>query len=293
MDASDLRIFQAVARAGGMGRAAAVLNTVQSNVTTRIRMLEQELGAALFHRHHSGVTLTEAGRRLLPYAEQMAELLAQARLAVIDDGVARGALMIGSLETTAALRLPPILSAFTSAHPHVDLTLVTNTSACLITEVLEHRLDGAFVVGPVQHPALAEAAVFREELVLVTAPGVRDPADLSRQAGLKMIVFRAGCAYRQRLEAFLAMRGVVGVRPMEFGTLGGIIGCVGAGIGVTLLPRAVVAADAREGRVATHELPPAEARVETMFIRRADAHLSSAMAAFLDAARPAPMRLAG
>ena len=75
MDASDLRVFEAVARLGGMNRAAAELNTVQSNVTARVRQLEDKLGAALFDRHSRGVALTEAGRRLLPYAQQIKLLL--------------------------------------------------------------------------------------------------------------------------------------------------------------------------------------------------------------------------
>ncbi|MGH7113726.1 MAG: helix-turn-helix domain-containing protein [Stellaceae bacterium] len=54
MDVVDLRVFEAVARLGGMNRAAAELNTVQSNVTARIRLLEEELGAPLFRRHSRG-----------------------------------------------------------------------------------------------------------------------------------------------------------------------------------------------------------------------------------------------
>jgi LysR family transcriptional regulator, cell division regulator len=67
MDAGDLRVFEAVARLGGMSRAAIELNTVQSNVTARVLLLEEELGTPLFHRHSRGVALTDAGRRLLPY----------------------------------------------------------------------------------------------------------------------------------------------------------------------------------------------------------------------------------
>ena len=76
MDAADLRVFEAVARLGGMNRAAAELNTVQSNVTTRVRLLEEELGTPLFQRHSRGVALTAAGRRLLPYATRVRQLRA-------------------------------------------------------------------------------------------------------------------------------------------------------------------------------------------------------------------------
>ena len=68
MDAADLRVFQSVALTGSMNKAALELNTVQSNVTARIKSLEDEVGFALFERTHRGVTLTAAGRRLLPFA---------------------------------------------------------------------------------------------------------------------------------------------------------------------------------------------------------------------------------
>lgn len=282
MDWADLRVFEAVARVGGMKRAADALNTVQSNVTARIRKLEDALGTRLFSRHSRGVTLTAAGSRLLPYAVRMGRLLEDARRAAGDDGTPTGRLTVGSLETTAALRLSPGLAAFAAAHPAVDLVLSTGTTEELIAAVLAHRLEGAFVCGPVSHPELAEQVVFREELVAVTAPGVADLRALHAAVDPKIVVLRAGCSYRQRLEDILAHRGVVGLRRLEFGTLDTILACVGAGIGVTLLPRVVVEAAGRAGRVAIHALPPGEALVDTVFIRHRDGYASSALSAFVD-----------
>jgi DNA-binding transcriptional LysR family regulator len=297
MDAGDLRVFAAVARLGGMNRAAAELNTVQSNVTARIRQLEETLGAPLFHRHSRGVTLTVAGQRLLPYADRVGHLLAEARRAVADDGKPKGPLSLGSLETTAGLRLPSLLASYAADYPEVDLVLKTGTTCELVEEVVAHHLEGAFVCGPVDHPELAEETMFSEELVLVTARAIRHLDELVRKGGLKTIVFRAGCSYRDRLDAVLATRGVVDVRRLDFGSVEGILGCVAAGVGVTLLPKGVVEAAWREGRVAVHELPLAESRVDTMFVRRRDAYTSSALAAFLDRARqisayPVPGRAA-
>lgn len=287
MDATDLRVFEAVARLNGMGKAALALNTVQSNVTARIRALEDELGVGLFERHSRGVTLTAAGRRLLPYATEVADLLARARRAALDDGTPRGALVIGSLETTAGLRLPPILAAFAQRWPEVDLTLRTGTTADSLAGVLDRTLEGAFVAGPVEHPDLLQTVVFREELVLVSAPQ-RTLSELLRTPDLKAMVLRAGCSYRARLEAVLASRGLPSVRLLEFGSLDAILGCVAAGIGVTLLPRGVVQAAAGAARVALHTLPPREAMVETLFVRRRDGLATSALTAFLDCAGSVP-----
>jgi DNA-binding transcriptional LysR family regulator len=285
MDLVDLATFAAVAEHGGVTRAAGALNTVQSNVTARLKALEAELGARLFERHSRGVALTAAGHRLLPYAERIRALAADARRAAADDGVPRGPLRLGAMETTAALRLPALLASYARACPEVELAVGTGPTAALVQDVLEHRLDVALVAGPVAHPDLHEEAAFEEELVVVTAPGGRGLEALARAGELKVLVFRAGCSYRQRLEAILAARGATGVRRFEFGTLDGIVGCVAAGVGVTLMPRGVAEPARREGRVAVHELPAAEARVGTVLVRRRDAYVSSALGAFLAAIR--------
>lgn len=286
MDAADLKVFEAVLRLGGMGRAAAELNTVQSNVTAHIRQLEEELGTSLFRRHARGVEPTAAGQRLLPYARRLARLLEDARRAARDDGTPQGALVLGSLETTAALRLAPALTAFAAAHPAVDLTLRTGTTCELLEAVREDRLEGAFVCGPIAHPELEAEPVFEEELALLSAPGIASLDDLAGRGDLRIVVLRVGCSYRQRLEMLLAQRGIPVPRVLEFGTLEAIFSCVAAGLGVTLLPRALVGPVWQEGRVALHALPPQDARVETVFVRRHDAYRSSALAAFLDLVRP-------
>ena len=292
MDAADLRVFDAVARTGSMNRAAQALNTVQSNVTARIKALEARLGRTLFERTNRGVTLTPAGRRLLPYASRVAALLDDARRAVADDGTPAGPLTIGALETTAALRLSPVLAAFVASHPAVDLSLKTGTTRELVDAVLARDIDGAFVCGPVDHADLVAELAFREELVLVAPPSATMLTTALTAPDLRIIVLKAGCSYRLRLEAWLALRGVVGVRVLEFGTLEAIIGSVAAGLGVTLLPRALVRSVWADDPVALHALPDGEGAVETVFIRHRDAFVPTALPAFLDAARPKPSAIA-
>ena len=283
MDAGDLRIFEAVARLGGMGRAAEELHTVQSNVTARVKHLEEQLGTTLFRRHARGVEPTAAGQRLLPYARRMAQLLAEARRAVQDDGTPEGPLVVGSLETTAALHLTGLLSGFVAAHPKVDLTLRTGTTCELLEQVLARQLEGAFVCGPVTDPRLIVTHAYAEELVLLTAPQVGALEDLAARGDSRIVVLRRGCSYRQRLEEVMTRHGIAAPRVLEFGTLEAIFGCVAAGLGVTLLPRALVGPVWREGKVAMHTLAPDDGRVATVFVRRRDGLVSSALAAFLAA----------
>jgi LysR family transcriptional regulator, cell division regulator len=264
MDAADLRVFQSVASTGSMSKAALELNTVQSNVTARIKSLEDEVGFVLFERTNRGVTLTAAGRRLLPFAARAARLLDDAKRAVADQGTPSGTLSIGSLDTTAALHLSPVLAAYVTANPAVDLSMRTGTTRELIEQVLDRQLDGAYVGGPVSHPDLLVEPFVREELVILTAPAVTSFEALSRKPDLKIVVLKAG-----------------------FGTIEAIIACVSAGVGVTLLPRALLGSVWERGRLRVHPLPNDEGQVETVFIRHRDAFASSALRAFMDMARPA------
>ena len=280
MELSDLVTFSTVARLGGITRAAEELNTVQSNVTQRIKALEAEIGTALFERHSRGMTLTGAGRRLLPYAQRMAALSREAMLAARDDGEPKGPLSIGSMETTAAVRLPSLLAEFHRRFPEVRLTLRTSTTADLVAAVLDGTLDGAFVAGPIDHAELDQTVAFREELVLVTARRWASLAALragTPESGPTVLVFRTGCTYRQRLEQVFSEFGWPSAARFELGTLDGMIGCVAADMGVTLLPRAVVG---NNETVTLHQLSPVQSTVDTLFIRRRSAHEYSALQGF-------------
>ncbi|MET0678023.1 MAG: LysR substrate-binding domain-containing protein [Bradyrhizobium sp.] len=284
MELTDLLTFAAVARTGGITRAAEALNTVQSNVTQRIKALEAEIGTALFERHSRGMTLTGAGRRLLPYAQRMAALSREALLAARDDGDAKGPLAIGSMETTAAVRLPTLLAGFHQRFPAVSLTLQTATTADLVTAVLEGTLDGAFVAAPIDHAELTSVTAFREELALIAPRRFDSLAALraaTAQSGPTALVFRVGCTYRHRLEQLFATLGWPSAARCELGTLDGMIGCVAAGMGVALLPRAVAERSQLAKDISVLALEPQLARVETLFVHRSGLHRTSALAAFI------------
>jgi DNA-binding transcriptional LysR family regulator len=284
VELSDLTTFSTVARLGGVTRAADELNTVQSNITQRIKSLEAEIGTPLFERHSRGMTLTGAGRRLLPYAQRLAALSREAMLAAREDGEPKGPLSIGSMETTAAVRLPSLLAEFHRRFPAVQLSLRTAPTADLVAAVLDGSLDGAFVAGPIEHAELTGVTAFREELVLVTARRWTSLAALragTPESGPTALVFRTGCTYRQRLEQLLTELGWPSAARFELGTLDGMIGCVAAGMGITLLPRAVVERNDQSGNIRIHPLGPSQSQVDTLFIQRRSAHQYSALQGFV------------
>jgi DNA-binding transcriptional LysR family regulator len=281
IDPNGLLLLAAIARAGSLSRAAAALNTVQPNVTSRLRAFEDAVGAPLFERHSRGVTPTRTGRLLLPFAHRVEAALREAGQALDDAETPGGALRIGSMETTAALRLPAILPDFTRAFPEVELVLRTGPTADLVAAVLAGELDAALVSGPCSDTRLVQEVVFREELVLVTSPGAAGAEPPGSAEGVRIVVFKEGCSYRERLERLLAERGVAVLRRHELGTLEGVLACIGAGLGIGLLPKGSVETARRAGLVATHALAPEIARVETLFIRRAGAFEPRTLRAFL------------
>lgn len=276
MDLSGLRVVRAIAETGSVSRAALALNCVQSNVTARLKKLEEELGTPLFTRLSRGMSPTPAGSVLADYADRVLRLVGQARDAVLEVSGRGGRLSIGTMETTAAVRLPTILARFHAEHPLVQFTLRTGTSEESLNAVLSGQLDGAFVAGPVDHQKLTASTLFVEELVLVEprSPGVGEGC-------CTLLAFREGCGYRSRAEYLLRQSGQVPYRVMEFGALDAILGCVAAGMGLTVLPRRVVEREPWCHMLRITPITLAEAQVPTCFVRRVDQPETQALHAFL------------
>ena len=282
MDFNELRIFKAVAEEGSVSRAAERLNCVQSNVTARIRQLEERLNVTLFHRKSRGVALTPAGRVLLDYAGRIMALVSEAERIIQEREPLGGRLIIGALETTAAVRLPPVLAEYHRRFPLVELQLVTGTALDLIQRILDFRLDGTFVDGSIDHPDLVVEECFVEENVLLYLAG-QDA--FPKERPVNILAFPIGCFYRKQLETWLHKSGLIPYRIMEFSTIETIIGCVSAGMGITFLPRSVLSGNLATDKIAIHTLPADVAHVTTRFLRRKDSVEPKTLSAFRDVVR--------
>lgn len=254
IDLDSLEIFRTVAQEGGVIRAAHKLNRVQSNVTTRIKQLEQRLGRPLFRRQGRGLVLSPEGERLLSYAQRLFRLADEAE-SELRHGQPMGVFRIGSLESTAGSRLAPILSKFHRLHPGVVVELATGTTGALVQRVTNFELEAAFVSQPFSAPGLEAMKVFEEELVLITAKGeppVTRPADV---AGRTLIAFADGCSYRKRLQDWLGASAVMPARTLEFGSYQAMIACVAAGTGFALVPMSLLVALKSAHEVQQHAVP--------------------------------------
>jgi DNA-binding transcriptional LysR family regulator len=265
LDLDSLEIFRTVVQEGGIIRAAGKLNRVQSNVTTRIKQLEQRLGTALFRRQGRALVLSPEGELLLSYTQRLFRLADEAE-SRLKEGAPMGVLRIGSLESTAGSRLAPILSRYHRQHPGVVVELVTGTTGALLQRVANFELEAAFVSEPFNAPALEAMKVFEEELVLITArevTAVRRAADL---AGLTLIAFTSGCSYRKRVEDWLGASAVMPARTLEFASYQAMIACVAAGTGFAIVPRSLLASLRATNDVRQHELPARVRRNHTHLV---------------------------
>ncbi|MCO1839476.1 LysR family transcriptional regulator [Pseudomonas aeruginosa] len=241
MDLSSLEIFRAVAHEASVTRAAQRLQRAQSNVTTRIRQLEEDLGVELFLRDGKRMSLTERGSEFLAYAEQLLALADEARQSM-HPAEPGGRLRLGSMESTAASRLPALLASYHKACPRVALEVSTGTSHALFDGVRVRRLDCALVAagpgwaGELDGSGLRGEPLFREELLMILPaehPPVHDVAEVRLRT---LAGFARGCTYRQLAEDSLGTPLTV----QEVGSYHAILACVAAGACVGVLPRSVL-----------------------------------------------------
>lgn len=277
MELKDLEIFQLVAQKGTVTAVAKELSYVQSNITARIKKLEVELNTPLFNRHNRGMNLTPEGKKLLVYCGQILSLTNEMKKVVQNKEHPSGKLEIGTVETV--IKLPTILSAFTKKYKEVDLSLFSGVTEKLQEEVLNHRLDGAFVTETTPHPELVSHDVFQEELVLISNINTTTLEQLKNEP---FLCFSKGCGYRARLEAWYKDENIVPKKVMEFGTLETILSSVVAGLGTTFIPRSAVSHLEARGLIHCHLLPTKYSEIKTVFIRRSNTYLTTTVERFIE-----------
>jgi DNA-binding transcriptional LysR family regulator len=254
MDLHVLRVFRAVAVEGGVARAAEHLHCVQSNVSTRLAQLEENLGTLLFQRQGRKMVITPAGTKLLRYAERLLELAEEARDAVRAENSPTEMLRVGAITLAAATQLPPLLARYHCAYPMVRLDVKIGTSEKVISDVLTRKLDVGIVAGPVLDPALEVEELCREKMVLVTELSHSRVESLDDIGSKTVIVLRHGCPSPSLLEGWLAEREMAASKVLEVDRVEAVLNLVAAGIGVAVMPLSLLSQREVGCSVKCHEL---------------------------------------
>lgn len=172
MDTQNLKAFVAVAVSRSFSLAADRLHITQPAISKRIHMLEQQLDTQLFDRIGRQVSLTEAGRTLLPHAEAILDAMHTARRAIADlSGEVRGQLKLITSHHIGLHRLPRILREYTERYPMVDLDISFMDSSEAYAAVLKGDCDLGIITEVAQNnEALNTRTVWKDTMLFVAAP---------------------------------------------------------------------------------------------------------------------------
>jgi DNA-binding transcriptional LysR family regulator len=290
MEVRQLQIFRALAEELNFTRTAEKVHTVQSNVTAQIKALEEELGSPLFDRLGRRVTLTDAGRNFLPFAEQALAAMEQGQRAVQTGAEPSGPLKVGIPESILTYRLPQVLRIYHRRFPHVELNFRPQWDDVLPVMLETGKLDMAVcMIDASPNPAIKSIRLRAERIFLLAhtshpLAGQRTvkPADL---AGQTLLLTEGGCGYRLKLDRVMAMQNIRPGNVTEFSSVEAIKQCVAAGMGLGLLPAIVVARELRQHQLKALHWAGPSLDIATHILWHKDKWVSPAMAAFMELVR--------
>ncbi|HUR40224.1 MAG TPA: LysR family transcriptional regulator [Verrucomicrobiae bacterium] len=286
MNLNHLALFQSVAASASISAGAKVLHLSQSAVSKQLGELERSLGLALFERLPRGVRLTDAGRVLQAYANNLVALEADAEGAMrsLKTGVG-GRLRMGASRTIGAYLLPAFMARFRERHPEVELSLAVDSTASIEQQLAAGAVDVAFTEGVVENPKLAYQRFASDELVLIAAPNHPvarlDPAPLSVVQQYPLVMHEVGSGTRAVTErAFQARQ--ISLRPaFTLGSTEAIKQTVATGAGIAFLSAVAVRAEVTARQLACVRLKGLTIKRPLYRILRRGAWTSPALSAFL------------
>jgi LysR family transcriptional regulator, transcriptional activator of the cysJI operon len=244
MENFRLRVFRAVARHLNFRVAAEELLLTQSAVTQQIKALEAELETPLFDRTGGRVTLTAAGQALLPLAEKLAELAAEAHEAVAaTKGVHAGNLAIGASQTIGQYLLPRLIAGFLAEHPHVKITVTGGNTQTILEALVDHRVQICLIEGPALRRDVKVQPFMEDHMVCIVPAGhpwADHEIDLKQLEQATMVARELGSGSRRIVEQAMQDAGI-DVKQlhlvMTFDSTEGLLSAVEAGLGIAFVSR--------------------------------------------------------
>ena len=283
-----LQVFHAVARYHSYSRAAReALHISQPAVSKHVQALEAEVGVPLVQRVGKRVDLTEAGRLVQQYAEQVLAFADETRRAILDlQGVQRGTLRLGASSTPGLYLLPPVLAAFTQAYPGVTLAVEIAQSGQVVAGVLQRVWDLGVVSGTPDEASLHVQPYCRDMLVLIVPPthrlAVQPTVTLADLVGETWILRAAGSPSGQEVERVLQAHHALHGHSLRLQGSAAVKQAVMAGLGIAMVSRAAITREVQHGFL--RALPVADLQVERelTLVWRHGVRLPAATVAFLD-----------
>lgn len=284
-----LETFCRVVEEGGVTAAAQALNMSQPAVTKQLRALENEMKCQLLERKGRRPHMTPAGELVYEHAKRIQQLIRECRSGVEAlEQPGKGLVTIGAVFSLALFVLPEVLADFTRRHPLVKVQVKTGNIQQTVQMLLRGEIDLGFVTSPVTYDEIETVPLFRDPVVVISAPRMQLPRTLTmaQLSRLSMISFQKASKFRTYLDHVLDEYGIHSEITMEFDSHEAVKTMVGLGFGVAMIPYSSVREDVAQGRLVTHNIEglPEIARMTCLLLRR-QRGLPPAVSAFADLVR--------
>jgi len=283
-----LQVFHAVATSGSFSRAAReILHISQPAVSKHVQALETELGVMLVQRVGKHVRLTEAGRLVQQYAEQVLGLAQETQRALRElQGLQRGTLRLGASSTPGIYLLPPVLAAFVARYPGITLALEIANSQRVVDGVLARQWDLGLIGIPLKHPQLHVQPYWRDTLVLIVPPhhrlATQAAVTLADLVGETWIFRETGSASGQVVKDVLNASHLVQDHTLVLQGSEGVKQAVMAGLGIAMVSRLAITLEVQQGVLQVLPITDVQAERDLCLIWRQDSRLPAAVHAFLE-----------
>ncbi len=289
MDLQRLQTFRTVATLMNFNRAARVLNSTQSTVSARIKSLENEIGVLLFKRIGKIIQLTEAGAKMLVYADKLLAIEEEALAEVAGRNTTSGLLTIRMPQTVATHYLPRVLYDYQPRFPGMRLDITSCALHSLEHELRIGTVDLAFLFADSIAAKNLVAEVLRiETLVVVSHPNhplaAMESVDFTDLEGQVLLLPKSDCGYRMEFEQTLAAMRVKPAAVIEMNSIEAIKQTLQTGLGVTLIPEIAVRQEVEKGRLARARWVD-DLETGVLMIRCQDKWCHPALEAFMDTMR--------
>lgn len=259
-----LQVFHTVARLLSFTKAAETLHMTQPAVTFQVRQLEEHFNTRLFDRTHNRISLTDAGRAVFEYANQIFELYTDMENAVREmTGEISGALTIGASTTIAEYMLPTLLGDFKERYADVTIHLKVANTEGVVSMVENNTIDLGVVEAPVSNKNLVVESCKNDYLVAIVPPGHPLASErcirVSQLLRYPFICREQGSGTREVIADYLDHQPgcAEGLRiAMELGSPEAVKGAVEAGMGVSVVSRATIQKELRLGSLVALNLDP-------------------------------------
>ncbi|HBF38143.1 MAG TPA: LysR family transcriptional regulator [Firmicutes bacterium] len=254
MENRNLFTFKRVCELNSITKAADQLGYAQSTVTTQIKLLETELGVKLFERFGNTIRITDAGKKLLEFSNEIFRITDRFLDSIHEGKETSGSLRIAAVDSICMTVLPDILNRFIQKYPNVTIKIVPGVADELKHYLVSGQADIALVLDFNKSIAdeldlLLEKTVEVGFYIAADSPLESTGISLEDLKKLKFILTEPNCQYRRRFEAFFEK---VGIKPdilMESASTEAIIKLVANGLGITYLPGLVANKDQRIKRL--------------------------------------------